>query len=370
MSEIVSADIDLNVAKRAVEKTGSDKVSAERVDAGNVGDLLRVVEGSDTVVNATLPRFNFNIMDAALKSGAHYVDLASGNPVKDDVQMKLALDDKFKDAGLAAVVYQGGPYTTHAAVRYAVDRLDRVDEIRFRLVSARGREEFIPTWSPWWSPEIGITEWAEPATIYENGKFKEVPPLSGVEDYPFPEPVGPATVTHVNYPTVRTIPRFIGKGVKYIDYKQGPDRMAGSLIRMGFASDKPIDVKGVKVAPIDVLLALTPPAVETREKRAREIGGKERYGCSLAEIKGEKDGEKITHTVYRISNFRADYEKWGTTGGGVAVPAALTATKLAKGEINTKGVISSEGLEPETFLTKLAEKGWFFQERITKEIRL
>ena len=255
------------------------------------------------------------------------------------------------------------------AVRYAADRLDRVDEIRFRLGGTRREREFIPTWAPGWSPETALGEWIPPAAIYEKGEWKHVPPFSGLEDYPFPEPVGPATVCHVDYEPTYTIPRFI-KGLKYMDYKLRPDRMAGSLIRMGFASDKPIDVKGVKVAPIDVLLALTPPAVETREKRAREIGGKERYGCSLAEIKGEKDGEKITHTVYRIFSPRADYEKWGTTGGGVAVPAALTATKLAKGEINTKGVISSEGLEPETFLTKLAEKGWFFQERITKEIRL
>jgi saccharopine dehydrogenase (NAD+, L-lysine-forming) len=86
-------------------------------------------------------------------------------------------------------------------------------------------------------------------------------------------------------------------------------------------------------------------------------------------VKGEKNGEKITRTVYRISDFRADYERWGTIGGGVAVPAALTATMLAKGEIKIKGVIPPEGLEPEPFLAKLAQKGWVFQERITREIR-
>ena len=96
---------------------------------------------------------------------------------------------------------------------------------------------------------------------------------------------------------------------------------------------------------------------------------KESYVCSLAEVKGEKAGEKITRTVYRISGFRATYEKWGTIWAGVAVPAALTATMLAKGEIKTKGVIPPEGLEPEPFLAKLADKGWVYQERITREIR-
>jgi len=42
---------------------------------------------------------------------------------------------------------------------------------------------------------------------------------------------------------------------------------------------------------------------------------------------------------------------------------------LAKGEIKIKGVVPPEGLEPELFLAKLAEKGLVYQERITREIR-
>ena len=159
VSEIVSSDINLNVAKRVVEKLKSDKVSAERVDAGNVEDLLRVVKGSDTIVNATLPRFNFNIMTAALKSEANYVDLAAWAPIEESVSTQLGLNDKFKDAGLTAVISQGGSFTTSVAVRYAADRLDRVDEIRLRLGWARReREEFIPTWAPGWCPFIALTE--------------------------------------------------------------------------------------------------------------------------------------------------------------------------------------------------------------------
>jgi saccharopine dehydrogenase (NAD+, L-lysine-forming) len=372
VSKIVSADIDLKVARKAAEKTRSDKVSAERVDASKVDDLLRVVKGSDTVVNAT-SGFNLNMMDAALKSGANYVDLASmeGGTLEDAIQKQLAFDDKFKDAGLTAVMCMGGPFTTNVAVRYAADRLDRVDEIRLRFGwTGDESEEFIPTWAPMWSPEAALTEWIPPAAIYENGKWKKVPPFSGVEDYPFPEPLGPATVCLIDYDPTYTLPRFI-KGVKYVDYKITPDRMAGALIKIGLGSDKPIDVKGVKVAPRDVLLAITPPATETFAMIAPEFlrSEKEFYGCSLAELKGEKAGEKITHTVYKIFNYNEDFEKWGIVNADVAVPAALTATMLAKGEVKIKGVVPPEGLEPEPFLAKLAEKGWVFQERITREIR-
>jgi len=364
VTEIVSADINLKASKRAAEKTKSDIVSARQVDAGRIDNLLRVVNGTDTVVNATLPRFNPNIMEAALRSGTNYVDLSGYGSIKDTIPKVLARSDKFKDAGLTAVIHQGGPFTTNAAVRYVADKLDRVDEIRMRYATDKyaPTEEFIPRWTPSWSPETALGEWIPPATIYEKGKWKKVPPFSSVEDYPFPEPVGSATVCNIDYEPTHTLPRFI-KGVEYVDYKIRPDRMAGSLIKMGFGSSKLVDVKGVRVAPRDVLLALTPPAVETQLQTREKV-----YGCSLAEVKGEKADKKVTYTIYRISNVNEDYKRWGAKWAGVAVPAALTATMLAKGEIKTKGVVPPEGLEPEPFLAKLAEKGWVFQERITREI--
>jgi len=369
VSEIVCADINLDRVKRVVDKLGSDKVSMQRVDAGNMDDLLRALKGADAVINATLPRYNLNIMNAALKSGAHYVDLASDMP-EDTIPKQLGLSDKFRDAELTAVVYQGGPFVMNVLVRYAADRLDSVDEIhlRFGWRPTIEEEEFIPTWSPVWCPEIALLEWTTPPAVYKNGKFKKVPMFSGVEEYLFPEPVGPVTVCFIDYEPVWTLPRFI-KGVKYVDCKLSPDRMAGALIKMGFASDKPIEVKGAKVAPIGVLLALVPPPSEKEMIKEFETSEIDWFGCLLAEVKGEKAGEKITHTLYKTISYRETFKKFGTPWAEVAVPAVVTATMLVKGETKVRGVIPPEGLEPEPFLAKLAERGVTFQERVAKEIR-
>jgi saccharopine dehydrogenase-like NADP-dependent oxidoreductase len=370
---VVAADVNLNVARKAVESIKSDKVSAEKVDASKIEDVVRVAEGSDVIVNACMPRFNFNIMEAALKTGANYIDYAGDVPCKDFVPKELAYDAKFKDAGLTAVIFTGGPFVTNAAIKYAADRLDSVDEIRMRLGGTPREREFIPTWTPGWCPEIALVEWINPM-VYENGKWKDVPPFSGVEEYMFPEPVGgPVTVTHVDYEPVHTLPRFI-KGVKYVEQKNHPDIMAGSLIKMGFANKEPIDVKGVKVAPIDVLLALTPTATETRAKtgkeRTAETKEKESYFCSLAEIKGEKDGEKITHTVFRLARRGEEKERWGRSGVSVGVPGGVTAVMIEKGEIKTKGVVPPEGLDVDLYLSRMAENGFVYHETITRSIRV
>lgn len=358
ISEVLCSDINFNRAKRVVEKLKTNKLRAERVDAGNLNDLLRVVRGTDVVINATMPKFNLNVMNAALKGGANYVDLAAGDPPK-----QLKLSNEWKNAGLTAVISQGGPFVMNVLVRYAADRLDRVSEIRLRFgwKSLKQAKEIIPTWSPAWCPEIALTEWLTEPTIYKNGKFKNEPTFSGIEEYTFPNPVGPLTLCLVDYEPVHTLPLFIGKGVRYVDCKIPPDIMAGALIKLGLASDKTVKVKGVKVAPRDVLLALVPPPGEVDRKP-------DWLACYLAEIKGEKSGVELVHTLYRISNAQENLRRWGTAWADVAIPVVITATMLANEEIKAKGVIPPERLDPDPFLLRMADWGITFRERIMKEI--
>jgi len=368
VSKIVCSDISLDRAKRLVQKLGSPKISAKGVDASNASDLAEVIDDADVVINAAVPRYNLRIMDAALKSGAHYVDLATDTPVITNIEKELKLDSKWKDAGLTAVINQGGPFVMSILARYAADRLDKVDAIRLRFGwrPITKEKEVIPVWTAVWSPEVAITEWTANPMIFENGKFKEAPQFSGIEDYPFPDPVGPVTLCFIEYEPVFTLPRFIGKGISYVDCKISLEPKIAALHLMGLASDKPIEVKGVKVAPLDVLLAVTKPPVEAKDMIAS--GEADFIGCYIAEVKGEKANERITYTMYRKYRMSEIYKKLGATWAEVAVPATITATMLAKGEIKAKGVIPPEGLEPRPFLKKLAEAGMTFQESISKEV--
>lgn len=368
VSKIVCSDISLERAKRLAQKLGSSKISAKGVDASNASDLAEVIDDADVVINAAVPRYNLRIMDAALKSGAHYVDLATDTPVIANIEKELKLDSKWKDAGLTAVINQGGPFVMSILARYAADRLDKVDAIRLRFGwrPITKEKEVIPVWTAVWSPEVAITEWTANPMIFENGKFKEAQQFSGIEDYPFPDPVGPVTLCFIEYEPVFTLPRFIGKGISYVDCKISLEPKIAALHLMGLASDKPIEVKGVKVAPLDVLLAVTKPPVEAKDMIAS--GEADFIGCYIAEVKGEKANEKITYTMYRKYRMSEIYKKLGATWAEVAVPATITATLLAKGEIKAKGVIPPEGLEPKPFLKKLAEAGMTFQESISKEV--
>ncbi|UCE16393.1 MAG: saccharopine dehydrogenase NADP-binding domain-containing protein [Candidatus Bathyarchaeota archaeon] len=374
---VVLANINTQLLQRAAKKIDSSKLTTERVDAGNPDDLARVLKGADVTVNATLPNYNLTIFHSALKSGANYIDFAEDWPLREKFLEQLETSDKWKKAGLTAVKHQGiTPGVTNVLARYAADQLDKVEEIHIRTAwrGSSEEEKMVPTWSPGWSVETALLEWTAEPIVYENGEYKRYPPFSGFETHTFPEPMGPATVCWLEHEEIVTLPHFIGKGLKYADIKMSPDIIAGILINIGLAGTESIEVEGAKVKPLDVLLKLAKPAIEEVEerKKAFEDQAAELHSCLAVQVKGEKAGQKVEEYAYpkiSESDVREWLRRYGTTNGWVPIPAATTAKMLAKGEIQIKGVIAPECLEPEPFLRKLSEMGMgTFQRIIRKQV--
>ena len=67
VSEIILGDIDLELAKKIKAKTGSNKITPIRVDAGNIEDIIKATDDVDVIINLRLTAFNSNIMKAALE---------------------------------------------------------------------------------------------------------------------------------------------------------------------------------------------------------------------------------------------------------------------------------------------------------------
>ena len=384
VSEIVLADIDLELAEKVSKKIGSNKITTMRVDAGNLEDLLKAAKGVDAIINLTLPRFNQNIKEAALKSGAHYVDTAfdetTGNQVIEN--KPLEFDEDFKKAGLTAVIGCGGsPGVTNVLVRYACDKLDSVDRIRLVMGGKplKEPEEVVEAWDPGWCPDVAIDDYAEQPVVFEDGEYKRYPPFSGLEEYKFPDPVGPQLVTRHSHEEPLTLPRFIGKGVKYVYFMYPLDTIAGALVKLGFASYDAINVKGVKVAPRDVLLSLVRRPVNAflTENESTVVAPPEYAWSMVMEIEGEKAGDRVKYSLTEGSTeIGADeklkmFRRLGTTEVFVAAPAITAAKMCIKGNAG-RGVIASECLDPVKFLKMMAEMGVpvKFQETVSKGVTI
>ena len=184
----------------------------------------------------------------------------------------------------------------------------------------------------------------------------------------FPEPVGPQTVYWHAHEEPETLPLFIDKTVRFVDFKMGgPDfPFAKTLFRRGLLDDKPREVKGVKMAPIDMFLSLLPSTLSPEEMEIKRKAGVlgERAFCMIVEVHGEQEGERLVYTVYRVTKTLPDDAPRVPL---IGTAASIFTLMLGKGKIKTNGVIPPEGLEPaarHAFLVELAKYGVVFTERV------
>ncbi len=379
ISEIALGDIDFDLANKVKDRIKSDKITAIKIDAGKVGSVESAAKGADAIINLTLPQFNANIMKAALNNGVSYVDAALYYPFMTQLteNKPLAMDDEFKRAGLTALVACGStPGVSNVLVKYVCDKLDQVDAIYIRCGKIQKQpKDIISAWDPGWSPKTAILDWAHEPIVFEDGKYKRCPPFSGREEYNF-EPFGKVLLCHHEHEEPAMLPRFIGKGVKYVDFKYTVDIQAGNLFQLGFASDKPIDVKGIKVIPLDVLVKLVRSPVNdffTEEEIIKRPV--EAIRVLSIKVRGVKSGEDIEYTISYHFDLLATmeerlegYRKFGTMNIQVALPAIVGAKMCVEGEAE-KGVIGPECLDPIKFLKRMTDMGCpvKFHEAVSKE---
>ena len=367
--QIILADVNLDRVKRAEKKISSDKVVAKKVDASDVDVMAKAFKEVDIVLNAVIPRFNLGIMDACLKAGVSYADMAwdiapdltaPGQIIKETPAWnQLRKDAEWKKAGLTGMIGLGcDPGLSNIFARMGADRLDRVKEILVRD-GDNGQVEG-HKFAPLWSPETLIEEVLMPATYYADGHYRKLPPFSGKEIFEFPAPVGRLPIYNVDHEESETLPTFIGevlgKGCDYCDFKIALDDAYVEAIQMlgmlGLDSPKKVDVKGAKVAPRDVVAACLPDP--------STLGERAKGDCAIGTItKGVKDGQEVSYYMWVQLNHERTFKKYGhsATGYSVGIPLAIAARLFAQGKIGQKGVLPPEMLDPEPWPGMLKEYG-------------
>ncbi len=321
------------------------------------------------VLNGVIPRFNLGIMDACLMAKANYADMAwdialdstaAGDVVKETPAWRqLKKDAEFREAGLVGIMGIGcDPGLSNLFARMAADRMDRVTHILIRdgdNGTVEGHK-----FAPLWSPETLIEEVLMPATYYENGAHRKLPPFSGKELFEFPAPLGRLPVYNVDHEESETLPTFIGKvlgkGCDYCDFKIALDDSYVEAIQMigmlGLSNPKKIDVRGSKVAPRDVVAACLPDP--------STLGERAKGDCAIGTItKGTKDGHEVSYYMWIQLNHQETYGRYGhsATAYSVGVPVAIASILLAQGKIKQKGVIPPEMLDPEPWPPLLKKLG-------------
>ncbi|GAB4538131.1 MAG: saccharopine dehydrogenase NADP-binding domain-containing protein [Anaerolineales bacterium] len=368
MEQMVLADFNVKRAKEVQKKMGSAKrFPVEFIDASKKAEIVKLAKKYkvDVIMNAVDPVFNEQIFDAAFAAGVHYMDMAMtlSAPHKKDPFNKtgvklgdyqFAKSKEWKKKGLLALVGIGvEPGMADVFARYAADHLfDEIDEVGIRdgaNISIEGYE-FAPNFSIWTT----IEECLNPPVIWENGKWFTTAPFSEPEVFDFPE-IGPVEVVNVEHEEVLLVPRWIKTKRATFKYGLG-DQFIGvlkTLHMLGLDNKEKINVKGVQVAPRDVVAACLPDPAHLGDK----MDGKT---CAGTYVKGKKDGKKREVYLYQVADNKACMKAWGCQAvvAQTAFSAVIAMDLLAHGQWSGAGVLGPEAFEPTVFMDKMADYGF------------
>ncbi len=349
VSELIIADKSIERAKLVASEIGRKKITLKRVNAADSRKVSSLARNADLLINATLPRYNIPLMKACLEAGTHYIDLAS-----DDTDEQLEFHERFKEAGLTAIICMGeDPGISNILARYGAGQLSKTLSIKIRDCESSIIKGMRSHLTPLFSKEVYFSELSESAYIYQNGRIKRLPPLSGYEEYEFPPPIGRLPVYAVSHEEVFTLPRYI-KGVRYVDFKLfiPPDvvQILRVLKVLGLLSRKKVRVDGQEISPAKVLYAVLPEPEEL-------IGKVSGYAGVVVEVAGRQGRKPIKQILYTIMSHEKAYKEFGTTATAylTGTPPAITAQLIANQVIKTRGVVPPEALPPEPLLQKLTE---------------
>jgi saccharopine dehydrogenase (NAD+, L-lysine forming) len=353
----VLADYDLGKAQAAAAKLNDPRFVAEKVDAGDAAAVAALAKKHDVdiICNLCAPEFNPQLLQAALQAGTHYLDTAmtvsEPNPAGvGECGVKLGdhefpLSPEFEKIGKLALAGFGvEPGMADYFARYAADHFfDEIDEIGIRdgsnleIPGAKGIAFGFSIWTT-------IEECTQPAIIWEEGRgWYTVEPFAELEPFFLPEGIGTVEIAHVEHEEVISLGRsaHLLKGNKKATFKYalGDEFMEAIEIFKSTNMDRktPIKVKGVEVAPRDVIAAAAPDPNEI---------GKKYVGQTAAGtwVRGKKDGMIRETYLYQIADNQECVQKYGTQ----VVVAQTAFTPVITLELLATGKLQGYQSNPET----------------------
>jgi saccharopine dehydrogenase (NAD+, L-lysine forming) len=360
LEKLVIADAVSARASLLADRLNDPRVTAIGLNARDRAAVVAALRrnGTTIVLNAALPATNIDVMRACLEAGCDYIDLASAGTDADGIPKiddQFALDAEFQAAGRLALLGMGAdPGTTNVYAAYAAKHLlDVVTELRVRDGDnsiCHGHDGFLAAFSPW----VMIDECLCNAMVYRGGRFYLEEPLTGFEQFDFPE-LGVLNCYYVDHEESKTLPRVFPEA-RTIDFKLCMDNVTVETLRvikrLGLSRKDPVRVGEVWVAPRDLLVSLLP--------EPKDLAGRMRGKTCVGTLaKGYKNGELRAYYIYNVADHDAAYTELGVqaTAYQTGIPPVIASRLIAQRIWRGTGVMSPEQFDPDPFLERLAPEG-------------
>jgi len=345
--------IDINVS--ALEKLHPFGIRTNVQDLSNLTVVKEQIQSFDIVINAVPGFMGYQTLKAIIEAGKNVVDIAF---FPED---PFNLNELAKEKNVIAIMDCGvAPGMSNILTGYAYHQLDKATTALTYVGGLPEVRKWPYEYKAVFSPIDVIEEYTRPARYVENGKMVVKPALTDPELLNFPK-IG--TLESFNSDGLRTlaqtlnIPNMKEKTLRYPGHIQIMEIMRET----GLFSEEEMDIKGVKVRPIDVTSKLLFNEWELKDEDVD-------ITVMQVIIEGEKDGKSVRYTydLYDKRDKETGIHSMARTTG---YTATMAVRLIAKGLYKDTGLSAPEyiGKYPECvsfMLEGLRERGVVYNETI------
>ena len=233
------------------------KLDLVALDVTDTAALKAAMNGHDAVMSAIPYYYNEPIARAAVEVGIHFCDLGGNTEI---VFQQKRLHEVALAKGVSVIPDCGvAPGMVNILAAEGIRRLDQVDRVKIYVGGLPQHPEPPLNYQIVYSLEGALDYYSTPSWVLRDGKRTQVEALTELETLEFPAPVGTLEAFHTAG-GISTLPWSWEGKMQVMEYKTlrypGHAYIMKAIRDLGLIDLAPIEVKGARVVPRDVFIAV------------------------------------------------------------------------------------------------------------------
>jgi len=350
VSEVRLADVHVGHLPEFLAPYSGPRLIPTPLDVRDHGAVLGAMRECDAVMSAIPYYFNFDMARLAVEAGVHFCDLGGNTEI---VFKQKELDAEARKKNLTIVPDCGlAPGMVNILAEHGIKQLDSVDSVKIFVGGLPQHPEPPLNYMLVYSLEGALDYYTTLSWVLRNGKRTQVKALSEREPVAFESPLGELEAFHTAGGLSTMAFRYEGK-IPTMEYKTlrypGHAEIMENIRGIGLLDLEPVDVKGMKVVPRDVFIAIVGP-------RLNKPHGRDLVALRVV-VSGTKAGKSATKTFQLVDRYDEKHNlsaMMRTTGYSLSI----TGLMQVRGQVKPTGVHTPDECMPaETYIAELRKRG-------------
>ena len=350
VTEVRLADLHTGHLEPFLAPFSGNRLIFTPLDVRDKEAVLALMRQCDAAMSAIPYYFNYELAELAVQAGVHFSDLGGNTEI---VFKQQTLDSAAKTKGITIIPDCGlAPGMVNILAEHAITQLDRVDSVRIYVGGLPQNPQPPLNYQIVYSLEGVLDYYTTLSWVLRGGKRTQVTALSEIETVRFDGSVGELEGFHTAGGLSTMAFRYEGK-IPTMEYKTlrypGHAKIMEAIRDLGLLDLKPVDVKGVKVVPRDLVVAAMGPRLTKPE------------GYDLVALRVFAEGTrkgKPTRIGWELVDYYDEKNGISAMERSTGYSLSITGQMQARGELGKAGVFTpDEAIPAEKYIAELAKRG-------------